>query len=216
MGEKKQREAWIRSRDPEEVREAFKTQMRHLDRSAQAFDEGDVSEAQRIAAIIFMLCHDRGQSVSLLTQLGVKHEMAFYDSARPRPADPNLFLGQPPLIAFQLVGGAKIYGAPGVHAHTPRIGFKQWWETIVYNNLDGGRLSRADLVRNLRDQDGGGHFDPMPTNEAYHRFAKHGDYVTEGATRNRFIMLDLPPGLHLHSMRQIAHEVTASVAVLGY
>ena len=57
----------------EDLRSQLKDQILFLRNSAKAYDEGDISEAKRIATVIRILIHDKGNSTSLLTQLSLCH-----------------------------------------------------------------------------------------------------------------------------------------------
>jgi len=70
-------------------------------RSAGQFDEGDESEAALLATHIRVLVHDpadasRSRSRSLLTQLGLKHQIGYVDTTIRRPELPPGYNELPP------------------------------------------------------------------------------------------------------------------------
>ncbi|MFP3702034.1 hypothetical protein SB758_41815, partial [Burkholderia sp. SIMBA_013] len=56
-------------------------QLGFLKRSALAFDEGEASEAKRVAVSLRVLLHDTPASESLLKQMQLKDSIRFRDSA---------------------------------------------------------------------------------------------------------------------------------------
>lgn len=71
----------MRSRD--EFLEKLHQQLRWLERSANEYDQGDVSEAIQMAARFRVLFHDKGRQVSVMTHLGMKSTL--------RNPEPRLF-----------------------------------------------------------------------------------------------------------------------------
>src|SRR4051794_24926166 len=68
------------TRTQDELRQLLSEQVRLMRRSAKYFDEGDESEAKRLATHIRVLVHDTKASHSLLGLLGVKASMRFVDT----------------------------------------------------------------------------------------------------------------------------------------
>src|SRR5260370_739579 len=60
--------------------ERLQEQVGFLRRSAVAYDEGEHSEARRLATTVRILCHDTGRSRALLQQLGLLEELRFVDT----------------------------------------------------------------------------------------------------------------------------------------
>jgi hypothetical protein len=214
------RELWSRAvqytRDPDEFREQLAVQLRHLRRSADAYDRGDESEAQRLAVVIRNVVHDTRTSVSLLTHLGMKGAVHFLDTVPPQPEVPPgaIVLFDTGLVAIRA-------GLPsGDVRFAPRLGdlgelerwadFATWWTRPVLNDQEGHRFSRQDFVLGVANQDGGAHIDATlrPGYAALTRGGSFGVLLqsTDGEMR--------PQGrsLAFACVRQIAHELDATLS----
>lgn len=159
-------------RDVAEFREQLVVEIRHLRRSATYFDGGDESEAQRLAVTIRKLVHDHGgNSVSLLTHLGMKSNLRFIDTA-PRldpswpPGTIMLHAGLVTMRATFGSGEGTRFVAPlddlspdRVH---PPVEFDRWWTTTVVTDQQGNPFSRRAFVLGVANQDGGAHIDASP------------------------------------------------------
>ena len=78
------------SRSRDELLKQLREQLNALRISANAYDNGTDSEAKRLAATVYILVDDgKRQTISLLTQLGVRDQMQFMASA-PAVNDRNL------------------------------------------------------------------------------------------------------------------------------
>jgi hypothetical protein len=80
--------------------------------------------------------------------------------------------------------------------------FSDWWTRPVVKDIKGRSFSRMDLVKEVRDTDGGGHLDPR-LSESYADF-KNGKYM--GWLLKTAIGFDPVQHPHLVCIRQIAHE----------
>jgi hypothetical protein len=69
-----------RQTDPELMEHLYQ-QIAFLRRSASQYDNGEFSEAKRLATTLRILLHDSHTSKSLLTQLGLKEKLRFVDTA---------------------------------------------------------------------------------------------------------------------------------------
>lgn len=178
-------------------------QDRFLYRSADAFDDGDESEARRLAVTIRVLVHDTAHSKSLLEQFGLKR-YPFADSAGPlRPG--NLMTESPLTIMESGPEGAR-FRPQFVNPPQSPIGqpFARWWSTPVVKDRAGSKFSRADLVLGVADQDGGAHVDHA-FDDRYSRLTRSNslDWV-----RHTELDGDQPIGSPvLPSVRRIAEEV---------
>lgn len=76
-------QGWSRPRTDDELRAALQRQVGHLRRSAKAYDEGFVEEAERLASCVYILLHHssgkRGNK-ALLQSSGLLGQMRFPDS----------------------------------------------------------------------------------------------------------------------------------------
>jgi hypothetical protein len=212
-----------RQSDPELMDHLY-DQMAFLRRSAEDYDAGQFREAKRLATALRVLLHDTKQSKSLLTQLAVKNKLRFVDTAGE--IQPDTFEVLPggrfrasisiavPLapIAWGSWKGFRFIARLDKHETTLRpLRFHTWWTSAVVAIPPNFRLSRADLVLGVANQDGGAHVDATLREQ----FA--------GVARQRFILgsrkkplsiatiqnpeLKGPANPSLPMVRQIAYEV---------
>lgn len=135
--------------------------------SAERFDAGVTSEAKRIATVIRTLVHSTSASISLLHQLGMQESMTWYSMIKPVPAESpsgtgGLWISVPQEPGFRPILGRALFTSS----------FESWWrEPIVA--ITAGSLSRADLVLQTVNFDGGAHIDPkLP--DAYKSLSRDG------------------------------------------
>ncbi|HEX8275514.1 MAG TPA: SEC-C domain-containing protein [Longimicrobiaceae bacterium] len=179
-------------------------QLQFLEASANSFDMGVTGEAKRLAMAIRILVHDTRNSRSLLGQLGMLGGK-FVDSTHM--GHPGGDVQRHPLAAIGFRGETAFYMALLDRARSVRlVGFEEWWGGLALAAPPQIRLSRRDLVLSLAEQDGGAHVDPG-VNEAYALMSRDNaiGWVNELAG-------DVPlNGVHLCSVRQIAHELLKSI-----
>jgi hypothetical protein len=153
----------------QEIEEQLRTQIRFLRRSAQVFDEGDEAEAARLATTIRVLVWDKGQNVSVLTQLGLKGHLWFLDTSRREEPPPGpgfvLHTWDAGLAAVRFGGEEAEFIAPlGDNPPPARAGrsesFRHWWTHSVLTDHEGNEFTREDLVLAMTHKEGGAHVDP--------------------------------------------------------
>ena len=84
------------------------TQFEFMMRSAAAFDEGVMAEAQRLATTARVLLNDSGRAKSLLSQMSLLDTMTFLDTADQfRPASSIVST----LLLDTMVGGPSVFVA---------------------------------------------------------------------------------------------------------
>lgn len=211
-------------RTPDELKEHLRLQMGHLRRSCEAYDKGELSEAQRLAASCYLLVYDPVTSrptKSLLLQLGLKSKMLFFDESNMSllqglKFQPQMTIGQP-LVSMQFGGGSDGRYIPllGTTKSAHQVKFQGWWEGLAYIGWKGGHnLSRKNLVISLRNQDGGGHVDDHIRDPAYKQMSENADErvtVSSGSAAGVPIKF-----AHWASMRQIAWELDESIKLVGF
>lgn len=140
----------------------LREQLAFMELSASAFDAGAESEAKRLATAIRVLVHDTGSSLSLLSQLGLKAQLTYIDTAEP--INPHNLLPTPGLVTMQVtagVGGAYvaplgILSPPRIKPNTP---FHAWWNETV-TKIGSVEYSRKDFVLTVANKEGGAHVNP--------------------------------------------------------
>jgi hypothetical protein len=148
-----------------ELVEHLRRQIRFLVRSADAYDQGDEAEAQRLAVVVRTLIHDTRASRSLFVQLGLVGLFEFVDTARavqPRNMMATSGLVQ---VGFSTNPPSGRYVA-GLGNLPPdrlrhRTAFSVWWNRAVTKPRNGMEYSRADMVLAVANREGGAHVDPL-------------------------------------------------------
>lgn len=206
-------------RTVDDLRRAVWAQLRFIQKSCEDYDNGEEMEAVRLALAVSILIHDKGNSVSILEQLGIKSAILFWSS--DHCADEN-FLGDAALVS---VDCATLKFEPICYS-APRqlrglVEFSQWWNEPVIKSpgehLPAGAaeqpfhcktLSRHDVIMSVRDKDMGGHYDKTLGNGKYALFARDGgiEYFINDSDGSRAV-----PQLIHATVRQIAHELAGSI-----
>jgi hypothetical protein len=130
-----------------------------LRRSAEVFDRGLEDEAYRLAVEIRVLLHDKGQSRSLLGQLGEKARLRLMDSANP--IIPDNLVPTPGLPMARLGVGLSWVAPRGNRDRTPTTKpFDPWWREPVTKDDSGKLFNRSDYVLNIANKQAA-HVDPV-------------------------------------------------------
>jgi len=191
-----------RTRTPQDLGRALDEQIRFLESSSDAFDNGFEGEAKRLAVTLRILLHDSRSSYSLLGQLE-KKGVPFFDTSRPIQINNRLTSGT--LVQLSLTGTSlSRHFAPLDDAiERTTKNFEDWWNTEIFRNPDGASLTRKALILSAADQDGGAHVDPT-LDEMYARFSRDD---TVGMMDVCGGIVTPMPGQAGVAIRQIAHEV---------
>lgn len=191
---------------------AFRDQMNFLVASCKSYDNGNLSEARRIANAVYILLFDGSgsgrNSRSLFSSLGYKNSIKLISTASPIDYD-NAFRE----FALASLGGNGFepnYRFPTHVLRNDKMSHGCWWEQIIYKAdgfTDQATMSRKNLLFHLRSQDGGSHVDTKVKSKSYYDLAfKGGGWCGYDASGN---LVQLHP--HLAMMRQIGYEVEYSV-----
>jgi hypothetical protein len=195
-----------------ELLEHLTDAIRFLTASAQSFDQGFDGEAKRMATTVRVLCHDTGQSVSLLGQLALK-SMPFCDTGyTDQPGNLMTFCS---LVSMRLGGAGSEFIAPLDNRPGPDHDstFDGWWAAVVLDDKRGNRLSRRDVVLQLANKDGGAHVDPQ-LSANYAAISRTPGF---GWTLNDPLGARPMPGrVERVTMRQITYEVIKTLDRNGY
>ncbi len=197
---------------PEELNAHLQEQLQFLQASAESYDNGFDGEAKRLAVTVRVLVHDKGQSQSLLGQLG-KKTIDFYDTALPN--HPGNFLPYSGLIMSRVSLSRSKYLPlldDGPDKLFRLVNFATWWNAIVLIDGQRNQISRRDIVLAMADKDGGAHVDPS-LDEIYSRLSRSnslGQYaLVQGEAPYPF------KNPERATVRQIAHEILKTL-IHGY
>src|SRR5262245_21697436 len=145
----------------------LRTQLNYLRRSGAAFDEGDITEAARLAVTVRVLVHNTKVSTSLLKQLGVQHQLSYPDTARrrtPRPPGVLAYTWDAGLGEIRMDSDKAQFVAPlggGDEESTyGRQPFRTWWNRPILHDMLGHIFKRSEVVLFLAQKLGGAHVDP--------------------------------------------------------
>ena len=194
-------------RTKQEIWGAFHDQVELLETSCRLYDEGSTTEAVRIASCVFILVND-GSQRSLLTQTGLKKKLDLISYAS-KPVPGNFLSEQPLTIARASESMVRYEPHLDVGPTSAKyLKFGKWWDTEkVFIAPTGQSLTRRGLVFAMRNQDGGAHFDPRLTDEAYVRFSRKQSWSVY--TNGREILPT--PRQHEATMRHIGFELLKSI-----
>jgi hypothetical protein len=162
----------ISAHDPRLIR-AFLTQYAGLLISSKAFDEGHKNEAIRLANAVFVLLGTGMRNhQSIVSQLYPDLDIVLPSFARGQ--------GNSPLIAARAtkveIDVWEVELVPiAAPAKPASLRLLDWWSEIILRDEFGRDLSRNDLLRAMRDQDGGAHYDARLSNSSYEA-ALSGDF----------------------------------------
>lgn len=181
-----------------------------LTKSAASFDGGYPGEARRLATVIRIIVNDEGGAESLLSRMGVKDKLFFYDES----PDYN------PKIGLPMSGLAIVTIGKTTHRYVPRLGgspalqkqapFDLWWSKKVY--VDESKnigLSRQSILQGVENS---------PIGSADHNLSGAFAALTGGKTPDRAVdagelnetdsdMISVM----FASVRQITHELLISL-----
>jgi hypothetical protein len=117
--------------NPQELAQHLKRQIKFLRNSAVAYDQGEHSEAVRIAVALRVLCYDKPGSPSLLKFMGKQDTVQLVTTAKALPPT----IAGSPLEFGELLGGLVLgetmHYSP-ISEGSPTLACSEWWnETIL-------------------------------------------------------------------------------------
>jgi hypothetical protein len=186
----------------DELQRLLKEQLQFLRTSARLYDEGEHSEAKRLAVSIRVLVHDTKKSKSLLGQLGLKSQ-DFLDTAIPRIVDSEFTYSG---LVYTFLGTGKVEYIPLYSATkdtSTHVEFDTWWLTPIFIDDQRRTINRKELVLGAANRDGGAHVDPSLD-------STYADLTRNNSLRElRFdgISWEKMPNVESATLRQITHEI---------
>jgi hypothetical protein len=183
-------------------------QITFMKQSAISYDNDFEGEGKRLAVIIRVLVHDTSQSTSLLTLLGRKRQMLFYDSAskyNPRNLATSNCLTVMKLSTDEAKYVAPLDDLPPTRDKNKRRSFENWWKRlIIYKDNKNNTFTRSDLVLAVANKEGGAHIDPK-LDQAYANLSRFNSLGWKQFVHGEEKDFNNTPVLP--SIRQITHEV---------
>lgn len=138
-----------------ELCEHLKEQVSFLRRSASSYDGGIFGEAKRLAVVMRILLHDTTASRSLLTSLGIKDALRYYDR----------YAGHDLTRAVTFIGVGMAGTSTGLRyvanltEPVATTEFSTWWAGVAIKQR-GVLHRRSDIILAVSNMDGGAHVDP--------------------------------------------------------
>jgi hypothetical protein len=180
-------------------------QIKFLEASAAAYDNGFDGEAKRLAVTLRVLLHDTTQSHSLLSQLGLKNKK-YYDSAFEYDPRNKLTHGGLVVIAVGPPETRYVSMLDDVPSMTQKE-FDEWWNQPVFVDKEKNLINRKELILALANQDGGAHIDPA-LDQKYAKLSRLNALGwTSGGPEGELAM----GGPEKAAIRQIAHEILKTI-----
>jgi hypothetical protein len=170
-------------RTREELLELFEEQLQFLERSNEAFDQGHLAEAKRMAVSLRVLFHHTKMSHALIPQLGLAQPLRWVDTCgMPDPA--NMMSQWGLVITGMRLETNEVFFEPRLGGGAPtlirtkssllprgsRVLRDDWWTEPVVRDASHALFSRKDFVLALSNKEGGAHVDPA-ISESYNRIA---------------------------------------------
>ena len=186
----------------EELIKHLREQLAFLKNSCDAYDNGNKEEAKRIASTIRTLVHDTGRSKSLLSQLGMKGKLKFYDSSfEEKPKEGGIRIGTYAALVVVSSHGyfPSLDDAPGKNL----VNFSDYWDKVIFIDQENNTFIRKDVVLYLANKDGGSHVDPS-LDEKYAKLSRQNSIGWKAGVEDKSSEMT---GVELAAMRQIGHEI---------
>ena len=141
-----------------DLRAALKEQVSLLVNFCTGYDAGKIALAKPMATALRVCLHHRGQSTSLLQQLGLRSGWFF--SAPGRLGRNTVPVGCSLTPMSYKDGGGHYVPNLTRYSKRDRLPFPEWWTGVVLRAPTGETMSRMDIVTAVADMDGGAHVDP--------------------------------------------------------
>ena len=187
-------------------------QLRFIQRSCEAFDNGAEDEAIRIATSLRVIFHDKNRNVSLVTHLGIGDSKML--SSSHGHGDWKDYLS----IKLDVTSPQPVSMIPRLGDKFQELSIRDWWNTEKVFVNDSQDYSRRMIALSAAEKDGGAHVDDEL--EKYYEALCEGKYAF--GLNGNLEYAGVPPfpqgvthyanNAHLALIRQFAHEALTSVA----
>lgn len=186
----------------------YQDHLRFLEKSCREYDEGDFSEAKRMAVSLRVLLHNTKNSKSLFSQLKMD-DFLFWSSGDLYT--PSNLLSSFPLCTISITAKEVLFHPllSGNSTRTFYLRFDDWWNEIIFDDKNSF-LTRRDIILYVADKDGGAHVDPI-LDEIYADLVKR-NFLNFSVSNNGF---ELTPRNNpaFAALRQISFELLQSVKI---
>lgn len=150
-----------------ELAEHYDEQQLLLTDAMRRFDEGFHPAFKQIAVSLRVLLHDTQQSTSLLTHMGVKHQLRWISTGGVHPGN---LANTSALTMLRMTQGDGFVAAnydPKLEEDCLRSGrltdFDDWWTSpIIHIVATGASYARTNMIRYVANKAGGAHVDAIP------------------------------------------------------
>ncbi len=196
-----------------ELLEHLDEQIEFLKDSCQLYDGGRIREYKRLSLSIRIILHDTRHSRSLLSQLGVKDNLVYLNTAEPFFENTATeFRSNLGLVAMTMSPEGinyipKLSSPFPESSSNPNTDFNSWWTERLMDGDQGHLLSRKFCVLNVADKDGDAHVDPQLP-EDYLQLSKNDRYNIKvmWGTGEETYSSPIPA-----TVRQVAHELVETI-----
>jgi len=188
-----------------EIIDGLIEQLKFLKSSARNFDEGDISEAKRMALAIRVLVYDTRSCTSIFRHLKIKQTTGFVDTTYPY--DPLNLVSHMSLVGLHFQNeDVRFTWRPD--AQQKIVFFDNWWNEPVIVDSAKRMFSRFDIINFTANKENGAHFDgEIPENwAALTRFSSVG-WLKISPDGKSIPM----KGIELYCLRQMAFEMILTI-----
>lgn len=191
---------------PDELKLEFKRQIKLLKDYAEKYDNGENHYATEMAVKLRLMLHETGKSKSLVGQLLLR-DRKFYDTgANFNLLQPGIFFmsGISSLTYPSIPNGMMPFLDGVIPGRDGYVDFSSYWNRVVMIDNDGTSFTRAEIIGNIANQDGGAHVDPG-IDKKHYELSRHNtigiELVSDDNTTKPVNRPDFPV------IRQITHEI---------
>lgn len=193
-----------------ELSEHWKEQINFIKTSIKSYDDGNESEAKRIATNLRIMFHETGTSHSLIKQLNLNKKLLLWSSGVLYT--PSNLLSSWTLLELIIEENGLHYNPVGMNrARTFYLSYEDWWNEVIFDDKNNV-FTRKDIVTFVTNKDGGAHVDKV-LGEKYAKIVKYNSLGMTFGDGNPVINNPL-----YSAIRQIALEVIVSQEMynIGY
>lgn len=198
------------SQSKEELSKQLNDQFELLKILSDSFDSGNKVVAKSMATTLRVLLHDTNSSHSLLKQLNLKNRK-FFDSAVDYEigSESRRFFSFCGLVGIMVSESETFipYLDDTVGDIFGFVDFDEYWNRVIFIDLENIKYTRKEIVLAVANQDGGAHVDPK-IDTKYIRLARENSLGYKISVDGK--LWKDSKGSELAAIRQITHEILKS------